>query len=101
MPVLKNGISKVNNFENREIKIAFKPKIFWLANNLYLFYIIYKENYLFQHFWAEFFFPKIPSIFNTNVTNTIWIYNFFFPLSFKKCNKLDEYIYGENLGTIL
>jgi len=28
MPVLKNGISKVNNFENREIKIAFKPKIF-------------------------------------------------------------------------
>jgi len=31
----------------------------------------------------------------TNVTNTICIYIFcfFLPLSFKKCNKLDEYIY--------
>jgi len=31
----------------------------------------------------------------TNVTNTIWIYVylFFFPLSFKKYYKLDEYIY--------
>jgi len=29
---------------------------------------IYKENYPFQQFWVGFFFPKTPSIFNTNNT---------------------------------
>ena len=31
-------------------------------------YAIYKENNHFQLFWADFHFPKIPSIFNTNNT---------------------------------
>ena len=31
-------------------------------------YYIYKENNPFQLFWVDFFFPKMPSIFNTNNT---------------------------------
>ena len=83
--------------------------------NFFIFYIIYweihtyiyKENNPFKLFWTDYFFSQMPSIFNTNntcnkyiriklnikinVTNTIFFV--FFSLSFKKCNKIDEYIY--------
>jgi len=44
-------------------------------SSLYIdFYTIFKENYLLQHLWAEFFFLKMPAIFNTSNT----------------CNKIDK-----------
>jgi len=59
-----NNITKkynLNFFSNDTNNNLYHRKVFKSIINT-----IYKENNLFQLFWAGFFFPKMPLIFNTN-----------------------------------